>query len=386
MVLMKDKKVVFIPCQTYQEKDIDFALDRVFEELGGLDGFVKPGHKVLLKVNLLMKKPPEAAVTTHPALVEALVNRIHALGAEVIIGDSPGGPFNKSWIKGIYHESGMEEVAQKTGAKLNWNFEQEEFPNPDGLILKNITLARMVKEADVIISLAKLKTHGFTIYTGAVKNLFGTIPGLLKAEYHVRMSELKDFCNMLVDIAEFVKPQLTIMDAITAMEGAGPSAGTPKHVGLLAASTNPHALDLACCHLIGLEPKRVLTLQNAVERGLIPDNIEGIEITGIDKKDFKPIPFKIPVSSHGRHIPIPLPAGLDAFLYKILRPFPFFIHSKCVGCGICARDCPAKCIKMIDGKPHADLSSCIRCFCCQELCSYQAVEIRRGKLSKLLFR
>ena len=383
---MNDKKVIFTPCDTYQSDDLDIAIDKLFQELGSLNQFIQPGQKVLLKVNLLMKKPPEAAVTTHPALVEALINKIHDLGAKVIIADSPGGPFNKSWIKGIYHESGMEEVAIKTGAQLNWNFEQEEFPNPDGKILKHITLAKIVREVDVIISLAKLKTHGFTIYTGAVKNLFGTIPGLLKAEYHLRMSDVRDFCNMLVDIAEFVKPQLTIMDAVVAMEGAGPSAGNPKQVGLLAASTNPHALDLACCYLIGLEPKRVFTLQKAIERGLIPENIEEIEIAGIDRNNFKPIPFKIPVSSHGRHIPIPLPAGLDAFLYKILRPFPYFIHSKCVGCGICARDCPAKCIKMVDGKPHADLSSCIRCFCCQELCSCQAVEIKRGKLSKLLFR
>ena len=127
-----------------------------------------------------MKKPPEAAVTTHPALVEALVNQIQALGAKTIIADSPGGPFTKAWLKGIYQETGMVKVAKRTGAELNWNFEQQEFSYPEGRILKHITLAKIVKEADVVISLAKLKTHGFTIYTGAVKNLFGTIPGLLK--------------------------------------------------------------------------------------------------------------------------------------------------------------------------------------------------------------
>lgn len=383
---MKENKVVFVPCQTYQPDDVNFALEKLFQELGGLNHFVQPGQRVLLKVNLLMKKPPEAAVTTHPALVEELIKKIHALGAKVIIADSPGGPFTRNWLKGIYQETGMEDVAARTGAELNWNFEQQEYHNPEGKILKQITLAKIIKEVDVIISLAKLKTHGFTIYTGAVKNLFGTIPGLLKAEYHLRMSDVRDFCDMLVDVAQFVKPELSIMDAVIAMEGAGPSAGDLKQVGLLAASFNPHALDLACCHLIGIEPKRVFTLQKANDRGLIPMDIKDLEIRGIDRDNFRPIPFKVPITSHSRHLPIPLPAGLDAFFYKILRPYPYFNHEKCAGCAICARDCPVQCIKMVKGKPQADLSSCIRCFCCQELCSYQAVEIKRGKLSKLLFR
>ena len=383
---MKENKVVFVPCETYQQEDVNYAIQEMFKELGGLQQYIQPGQKVLLKVNLLMKKPPEAAVTSHPALVEAIVNQIHTLGAQVIIADSPGGPFTKPWLKGIYLETGMEDVAVKTGAQLNWNFEQEDFSNPEGEILKHITLARVVKEADVVISLAKLKTHGFTIYTGAVKNLFGTIPGLLKAEYHLRLSDIRDFSNMLVDVAQFVKPQLNIMDAVIAMEGAGPSAGDPKKVGLLAASTNPHALDLACCYLIGIDPKRIFTLQKAIDRGLIPDNIQELNIKGIDREDFKPIPFKVPVTSHSRHLPIPLPTRLDNFFYKILRPYPYFVHDKCVGCSICARNCPAKCIEMVDNRPQADLSRCIRCFCCQELCSYQAVEIKRGKLSKLIFK
>lgn len=383
---MKDNKVVFVSCKTYQKEDINQSIKELFRELGGLEQYIRPGQKVLLKVNLLMKKPAEAAVTTHPSLVEAVINQIHNLGARAIIADSPGGPFTKSWLKGIYRETGMEDVVVKTGAKLNWNFKQQEFSNPEGKILKKIILAQIIKEVDVVISLAKLKTHGFTIYTGAVKNLFGCIPGLLKADYHLRMSNLRDFSEMLVDIAEFVKPQLSIMDAVVAMEGAGPSAGDPKEVGLLAASANPHALDLACCYLIGLDYKRIFTLQKAIERGLIPKDIQKLDIRGIKEGEFKPIPFKIPEASRSRHIPIPLPPHLDSFFYKMLRPKPNFIHQKCVGCGLCAKNCPAKCIEMIAHRPHVDLSRCIRCFCCQELCPYQAVEIKRNKLSQLIFR
>jgi len=381
-----EKRVIIVPCNSYQNEEIKKSTDNMFKPLGGLNNFIKPGQKVLLKVNLLMKKPPEAAVTTHPALVEAIVNQIQAIGAKVMIADSPGGPFTKNWLKGIYRETGMEAVADKTGAELNWNFQQQDFPFPKGKILKQITLAQYVKDVDVVISIAKLKTHGFTIYTGAVKNLFGTVPGLLKADYHLRMSEIKDFSNMLVDIAEYVKPQITIMDAVMAMEGAGPSSGDKKHVGLLGASTNPHALDLAFCHLIGLSPSQVFTLRQAIERDLMPNDFQELDIQGMDRDNLKPIPFKVPASSRSRHVPIPLPAAVDKFFYNILRPSPNFIHEKCVGCGVCARNCPAKCIKMIEQRPYADLSRCIRCFCCQELCPYHAVEIKRGRLSKLLFR
>jgi uncharacterized protein (DUF362 family)/Pyruvate/2-oxoacid:ferredoxin oxidoreductase delta subunit len=381
-----EKRVVIVPCNSYQNEEIKKSTYNLFKPLGGLEQFIKSGQKVLLKVNLLMKKQPEAGVTTHPALVEAIVNQIQALGAKVIIADSPGGPFTKSWLKGIYRETGMEEVANRTGAQLNWNFQQEDFPYPEGKILKQITLTQVIKEVDVVISIAKLKTHGFTIYTGAVKNLFGTVPGLLKADYHLRMSDVSDFSNMLVDVTEYVKPQLSIIDAVTAMEGAGPSAGDLKQVGFLAASTNPHALDLAFCYHIGLEPRRVFTLMKAIERDLIPDDFQQLDIQGIDIADFKPIPFKVPATSRSRHIPLHLPQGLDNFLYNLLRPRPHFIHEKCVGCGLCAQNCPAKCIEMIEQRPHVDLSKCIRCFCCQELCPYNAVEIKRNKLSKIIFR
>ncbi|MDD4363408.1 MAG: DUF362 domain-containing protein, partial [Atribacterota bacterium] len=378
--------VFFTRCQTYQKEEVRKATNKLFQDLGGLKKYIKPGNKVLLKVNLLMKKTPQEAVTTHPVLVEAIIEQIQALGAKVLLADSPGGPFTKNWLKGIYRETGMEEIANNTGAELNWNFQQQDIPFGNGKILKQITLANFVKEADVIISIAKLKTHGFTIYTGAVKNLFGTIPGLLKAEYHLRMSDIKDFSNMLIDVVECVKPQISIMDAVIGMEGDGPSAGDPRPIGLLAASANPHALDFACAHLIGLAPNRIDTLNNAIERNLIPADFKDINIQGIDREELQPIPFKVPASSRSRHIPLHLPPGIDNFFYNMLRPRPFFIHEKCVGCGLCAQNCPAKCIEMINKKPHVNLNNCIRCFCCQELCPYKAVEIKRGKLSKVLFR
>lgn len=381
-----DKQVFSVPCQNYQSEEINNAVTQLFYRIGGLKRFVHPGQTVLLKNNLLMKKNPDAGVTTHPALTEAITKKIQSLGAKVIIADSPGGPFNKNWLKGIYRETGMEQITQKTGAQLNWNFNQQDHSFPEGHLLKKITLCQIVKEVDVVISIAKLKTHGFTLYTGAVKNLFGAVPGLLKADYHLRMNRVTDFSMMLVDLAEFIKPELSIMDAVIGMEGAGPSSGNPKQLGFIAASTNPHALDLACCHHIGLKAQSVSTLGNAIERNLIPKDFQNLEIVGKPLCHLEPVPFKIPANSRDGVLPFPLPPSIDRFFSNILRPKPHFVHSKCVGCGICAKNCPAKCIKMIDSRPYPDLSQCIRCFCCQELCPYHAVEIKRGRLSNLLFR
>ena len=381
-----DKQVFSVPCHNYQSEEINNAVTQLFNRMGGLKRFVHPGQTVLLKNNLLMKKNPDAGVTTHPALTEAITKKIQSLGAKVIIADSPGGPFNKNWLKGIYRETGMEQITQKTGAQLNWNFNQQDYSFPEGHLLKKITLCQIIKEVDVVISIAKLKTHGFTLYTGAVKNLFGAVPGLLKADYHLRMNRVTDFSMMLVDLAEFIKPELSIMDAVIGMEGAGPSSGNPKQLGFIAASTNPHALDLACCHHIGLKAQSVSTLENATERNLIPKDFQNLEIIGKPLRHSEPVPFKIPANSREGVLPFPLPPSIDRFFSNILRPKPHFVHSKCVGCGICAKNCPAKCIKMINHRPYPDLSQCIRCFCCQELCPYHAVEIKRGRLSNLLFR
>jgi|LGOV01.1.fsa_nt_gb uncharacterized protein (DUF362 family)/Pyruvate/2-oxoacid:ferredoxin oxidoreductase delta subunit len=376
--------VSLVKCSEYDYDKLKESLMKTFDNLGGIDRFVLKGDRVLLKTNLLMKKIPEEATTTNPVFVQALADILISKGAEVIIGDSPGGPFMESRMKNIYKSTGMEDAAEKSGASLNFNLASYYTEFENAILLNKVILTDMINDVDKIINLPKLKTHGFAVYTGAVKNLFGLIPGTIKAEYHVKMPEIGDFSNALIDICESIKPILHIMDGITGMEGAGPSAGSPRDIGIIIASENPYDLDKTACDIIGLKVQDVPSLRKAVERGLSSDSMEDVDIAGDNIEEFRINDFVMPPSSGDTFRSIPKP--VIKFLVKRLKSKPVFNFDTCVGCGDCAANCPPKVIEMIDGKPIVDYTGCISCFCCQELCPVKAIDIKKPVLAKLIFR
>ena len=376
--------VSLVKCNEYDYDKIKEALMRTFDNIGGIGRFVLPGDKVLLKTNLLMKKTPEEATTTNPIFVQALADILISRGAEVVIGDSPGGPFMEGRMKNIYKSTGMEEAAAKSGASLNFNLASYYTEFDNAVLLNRVILTDMINDVDKIINLPKLKTHGFAVYTGAVKNLFGLIPGTIKAEYHVNMPEIDDFANALVDICEFVKPTLHIMDGIVGMEVAGPSAGSPREIGAILASENPDDLDKTSCEIIGRKVQDVPTLRKAAERGLSSNTIDDVEIAGDRIDEFRIDDYLMPPSSGGSFRSIPKP--VINFLVKRLKSKPVFNHDICVGCGDCAENCPPKVIEMIDGKPIVDYTGCISCFCCQELCPVKAIDIKKPILARMIFK
>jgi uncharacterized protein (DUF362 family)/NAD-dependent dihydropyrimidine dehydrogenase PreA subunit len=376
--------VSLVKCSEYEYDKLKESLMKTFDNLGGIDRFVLKGDRVLLKTNLLMKKIPEEATTTNPVFVQALADILISKGAEVIIGDSPGGPFMESRMKNIYKSTGMEDAAEKSGASLNFNLASYYTEFENAILLNKVILTDMINDVDKIINLPKLKTHGFAVYTGAVKNLFGLIPGTIKAEYHVKMPEIGDFSNALIDICEHVKPTLHIMDGIIGMEGAGPSGGSPREIGVILASENPYDLDKTACEIIGLKVQDVPTLRKAAERGLSSDSMEDVDIAGDNIEEFRINDFVMPPSSGGTFRSIPKP--VIKFLVKRLKSKPVFNFDTCVGCGDCAANCPPKVIEMIDKKPIVDYSGCISCFCCQELCPVKAIDIKKPVLAKLIFR
>lgn len=379
-------KVVLKYCPEYTA-GVEEILREGLQELGGMAAFVKPGQRVLLKVNLLMKKRPEEAVTTHPSVVEAVVRLVQEAGGIPIIGDSPGGSYTASALQGIYARSGLKEVAERTGAELNLDIGQEVVSHPEGKLVKSLTVTKSVIDADVVIPLSKLKTHGMMTFTGAVKILFGVIPGLLKAEYHLKMPDVRNFADLLVDIATWVKPTLSIMDGIVGMEGDGPSAGKPRSIGALLISEDPFALDVAATHLIGLKPEKVPTILAARERGLV-SRIEEVKLSGDARTLWRIQNFVIPKAASVNFIDmVPLPQNVKTFLLNRVRPRPVFQHDLCVGCSDCVKNCPPKALVLNEkNRPQIDLEACIRCFCCQELCPHQAVEIVKPRLGRKLFK
>jgi uncharacterized protein (DUF362 family)/Pyruvate/2-oxoacid:ferredoxin oxidoreductase delta subunit len=367
------KKVYLASCDDYEYANVKSAVKKIFDEYGGVDSIVKDGaiKNVLVKPNLLMPRKPEEVTTTHPTVVKAVAELFISAGCTVTIADSCGGPYTKMLQTKLYNSCGMTQVAEETGAILNFDFESRETEN-EGNKFPVIT---PILDADYIISIAKLKTHGLAYYTGAVKNMFGTIPGLTKARFHSRYPNKQDFCNMLVNLCECIKPSFSIIDGIIGMEGQGPSGGRPKKAGLLIASTNPHAADLVGARVMGFDSAVVPTLSIAIKRGYIPKSAHELEYTGADpsKYEFKFIP---PIKTSS--IPIGfMPRAIRPLLIKLFVPYPEIHTDTCIGCGECVKVCPEQTIKIIDKKAVIDYSKCIKCYCCHELCPHKSIGFRR---------
>lgn len=368
-------------CPDYTGEYVQRAVRDVLEQLGGIEKYVQPGQLVALKLNLIAKKNPQEAATTHPAVVEALVREVQRAGARVVLCDSPGGPYSGALLRGVYRVTGMEGVAQRTGAELNYDTSEVMLPHPGGSIIKTLPVIKPLVEADAIIGISKLKTHGMTTFTGAVKLFYGAIPGLKKAEYHFNMPGIKEFSQLLIDIVTLVRPSLSIMDAVYGMEGDGPTAGEPRHLGLVLGSRNPFALDMAACGVIGIRPEDLPLFKMAVDMGLVPGSgkmeLKGDSLPSLDT------PFKLPA-----HMSIHFNAS--PFIKKIMgrwmQPRPWFHQEICAGCGECSNFCPAGAVFMKDDRAEVNMDACIRCFCCQELCPAKAVSIRQSWVGRKLYK
>lgn len=371
-------------CKTYDQEQVDRAMEKALEDLGGVSCFVPPGSRVLLKTNLLKKNKPNDQVTTHPHVLIGLIRALQKNGVtDIVIADSPGGPFSVPYLKSIYKEAGMNEVAEQTGAVLNLDTGQYEAYNEQGVILKQMQLCHYLMDREVVIDCAKLKTHSMTGYTGAVKNMFGCIPGTTKVEYHYRMPRLEDFSNMLLDLALYLRPTLSVIDAIWGMQGDGPSAGEPRAVGALILSDSPLGADVVGAALMGLAPKQVCTLQRAIERGLLSGSLE--QDVALAGDPIEPLIVHDYVQAQVTSLSLfsnRLPKWLVGGLEKSFTPRPVVQAKACIGCGVCACACPPKAIVMEHRLPSIDRSTCIKCFCCSELCPQKAMKVKRPWIAK----
>ncbi|MBR4436022.1 MAG: DUF362 domain-containing protein [Clostridia bacterium] len=368
-----------IACKDYEEKSVKAALTKAILDIDGLS-FIKKGMLIAIKPNLVSFKKPESAATTHPMLLKALTEIIIERGASVVIGDCPGGPHTTAYLNKVYSSTGMFEV-EKCGAKLNRDLEQITEKIENGKALKELTYAAFLKNADAIIDFCKLKSHGLMGMSAAVKNLYGVVPGLLKPQMHYQFPNEADFAEMLIDINEFIKPSLSIMDAVIGMEGNGPLNGTPREVGAIVASKSQYVCDLVGAKLIGLDPSGVPTIVKAHERGLAPIDVSDLKISGnID--DFIVSDYKAPPVRGLRFMQKGTLRG--TITAKALAQKPALRPKLCVGCSECAKICPAKAIEMKNKKPVINRKECIRCFCCQEFCPKAAMIVRRPLAARVM--
>ena len=374
-------QVYLAPCNDYQYEKLKQAVDDMFAALQ-LHNLIAPGNRVVIKPNLLMKCNPDSAIITHPLLVAAVGTKIKELGGTVLIAESSGGRYTPATVKNIYQACGYTEMAETYGFTLNTDCSYRPLEVPNWVRSKHFQVITPILDADVIVDIGKLKSHCMTGMSGAVKNMFGVVPGLMKPELHCRFPEKQEFGEMLVDLCEAVRPHIAIMDAIMAMEGNGPSGGKPRFVGTLIGGTNPHAVDLVCASVIYMKPSDIFMLTSAMERGLCPKSIEEIEILGANLQNIIVKDFLPPQSKPGDFMQY-IPSFLRPLASKIATPIPKIKTKKCIGCGKCAESCPQHTIEIKNKKAYIIYENCIRCYCCHEMCPEHIIAIKRLALFNL---
>lgn len=348
----------------YDQALLDRTIAAHFEALCVADD-LKPGMKVLIKPNLLTGRDPAMAVTSHPAFLRAVANWLRAHGIEhITLADSPGGLYTPAALRKVYAACQLTQLSDVL--TLNEDCTHGE---------KNgFHLLSPVLEADYIINCARLKTHGLTVMSAGVKNLFGCIPGLQKAEWHAKRSTLEGFSDMLIDLCETVKPSITLVDAIDCMEGNGPGGGTVRYMGYTLCSRSPYAVDEAGAQLMGLPDRMAPVIQAARKRGLptVPVTLTGDPIIPAHPA------FKLPDAIVGKERLLSF-NGLFHHFFGRKRAYPKLIPDRCVGCGKCAESCPEHIIQIVDRKAVIQRKGCISCFCCQEMCPAHAIKAIKGK-------
>lgn len=374
-------QVVVLRCETYDPEEVRTQLERGISLLGGWSNWVNPGENILLKPNLLAPDPPEKAVTTHPAVFRAVAESLQQFGVNLTYGDSP----SNGTIEAAARKSGLAEVAQQLGIRMA-NFKEGDTVEIEGIYHRHkVALAQGVLESDGLISLPKLKTHALVRLTGAIKNQFGCVVGLNKKMFHAKHPQVDHFAALLADLNLYLKPRLYILDAIVSMEGNGPRGGAPRRTGVLMLSADPVALDATASRLVGLEPDQVPTTCAGLQNGLGVYRSEEIELLGDDLDQLKVKDFNLGIGMPGFVIK-------NIWLRNQIVPRPQVHSELCKTCGLCVNACPlrppavdwSKAGK--DEPPQYNYATCIRCYCCQEVCPEGAITLAVPWLGKVLGR
>lgn len=280
--------VSLIRAPSYERQLLRDALETLLHPLGGMAAFIKLGNRVLLKPNLLTGANPGKDCTTRAELVYCVAQMVEAAGGKPFLGDSPA--FGSA--KGVAVANGYLPIIEELNLPIV-DFHGKRYQTTDDAF-NHLLLCKEAMEADVVINLPKVKSHSQLTLTLGVKNLFGCVPGKMKAWWHMEAGKDSDrFGQMLVETARAINPNLTILDGITGHEGNGPSGGEPRHLGILGASSDVFALDRAVVEILNVDPLAVPTVVTAMKLGLC-SNLEAIDFPQLQPKDLKVLDWKLP--------------------------------------------------------------------------------------------
>ena len=373
-------KVVVLRCEEYDIEKVYPKVKWGIEQLGGIENIIPKNKKILVNPNILIGTDPKHAVTTHPVVFEAVVKILVENNYTVTYGDSPG---YGNPVK-VAKKSGIFDVGEK------YNLELADFVNgktisyPEGVISKQFEIANGVLDSDAIINVAKMKSHALQKITGAVKNPFGCVVGFNKGLMHSRFSNAYNFAEMLIDLDNYLKVDLHILDGIIAMEGNGPRNGDPTPMNVIMISKDPVAIDTLFCKMVDVNPMIIPTITYGQKYGL--GSYEDIEVIGEPVESFINKNFNIDRSTIKNSESTSL-----KYLRKHVLRRPYIEDDVCKKCGICVEVCPieGKAINFDEGNktipPIYDYDKCIRCYCCQEMCPYHAIEVETPWLGKVFY-
>lgn len=383
------KTVAVVRCSRYERKLLREAVERVIALVPEAAAHLSRGSKVLLKPNLLSSSdPPERAVNTHPEFVRAVAELCLDRGCAVLIGDSCGSLAPGSTRSAI-EVTGLDQVARETGAQL-LNFDAApsvEVAIPNGRLLRKARISRPALEAEALISLPKMKTHGLTLLTGAVKNQLGVVPGRGKKDIHCAAPKPAAMSQALVDLYSVLRPHAALMDGVLAMEGNGPAAGEPRTVGLVLGSDDCVALDAAVGRIMGYADGAVMTTRFAHEQGLGIGDPGAIRTAGLSWAEAVVPDFKKPPHRLQGALFKFIPGFLASWIFdQVASAHPVILEDRCALCGECVLNCPVHALRREGRRIATDPAACITCYCCSEVCRQRAIEMRRPLVGRAIRR
>lgn len=321
-----------------------------------------------------MAKEPEFGITTHPRVVAAVIRILKEINCRIFVGDAPSVWGNQiKNVAEVYARTGMKKICQEEGVELV-EFDKRRWRG-------KFPLTAWLDDCDYLLNIPKFKTHDLVLLTGAIKNLFGLVPGTYKTELHKNYYRVDDFAKILVDIYAEVRPALTIIDAIVAMEGDGPgTSGKLRNLNLLLAGTDGVALDSVLSVIMGLKPFDILTTREAARRNLGVAKINAISVQGEKLEEVMAEPFLLPSTSLKKKIPQPF----IQLAKKLIKYYPYVVRHNCIQCAACVKACPTQAISLKGNRIIFDYRKCIACFCCQEVCPAAAIKVKKSLLARLI--
>ena len=377
---MGKARVSIVRARGYDYAEVCAAIQRSIKLTEGLEKLIKPGVRVFVKINHLSPaSPAERGIVTHPVFVEAVLDLLKGAGASVIAGDDIDSGSGDG-----FQVSGLRQACSRAGVALV-NLKEAGFVeiNCSGKLLQSVYVSKVALDADVIVNLPKFKTHSLALFTGGVKNMYGVIPHGQRIRFHGEYPGPEDFSQVLTDIFSVMKPQLTVMDGVVAMEGEGPASGSLVKLGVILASTDAVALDVVAARIIGLAPLDIYTTRYAAERGLGIGDLRNIEIVGERLEDVMVTNFRLPAGATNI-LTRKVPRALSRLFLDKGTMRPRIIKSQCTACRECEKVCPASAISIRGETAEIDYHRCIHCLCCHEVCRFGAIITWRPFVSHLL--